>query len=165
VKLHTPARGARIAHVETLVPTGDFVHVKFKSTPPGAQLVDLAKPAGASSDRTYTPADLELEVGKPQRFMLVMPERVPYVFPPFTPEKGKDGQELAGELTKGATLHVLGKAGAKVTVVGTPHCIALEAPADCTLAPGDYTVELVTPGAAKQAKTVKVGADDTTVEL
>jgi hypothetical protein len=96
--------------------------------------------------------------------MLTMPERVPVVIPPFTPKRGDGPIEKTGELVKGPTLHVLAAAGA-VTVKGTPHCVALEVPADCTVAAGDYEVDLALPDGTHQKKSVKLGADDVTLEF
>lgn len=160
-KIRVPARGQTTSHVETLVPSGDYVRVKFQSKPAGAQVIDLTKPrAGAAKE--YTPAELEVEVGKEQRFMLTMPNRVGLIIPPFTPQKGEAVPEKGGELVTGATLHVEAAAGGTVTVANAPWCVALEVPADCTLLPGDYEVAF-TPaaGGAAQTKTAKVGADDT----
>jgi len=162
VTLRTPARGLVTTHVETLVPSADFVQVRFVSTPPGALLVDLQAKPGAPANRMYTPVELRVEAGKEQRYMLKMPERVPVVIPPFTPKRGDGPIEKTGELVKGPTLHVEAAAGA-VTVKGTPDCVALELPADCTLAAGDYEVDLVLPDGSHQTKTAKLAADDVTL--
>jgi hypothetical protein len=162
ITLRVPARGKLLSHVETLVASEDFVTVTFKSTPPGAQVIRLGA-SGAAADRTYTPTELSVEVGKEQRFMLTMPGRVPLVIPPFTPARGAAPLEKGGELEVGATLHVEGAKDAKVSVSGTPHCIELDVPADCTLAPGDYSVEQIAADGAKQTKTVKLTGADTTL--
>jgi hypothetical protein len=163
VTLRVPARGKVLSHVETLVASDDFVTVKFVTTPPGAQVIRLSAAPGTAADRTYTPTELSVEVGTEQRFMLVMPGRVPLVIPPFTPERGAAPLEKGGELATGATLHVEGAKDAKITVAGTPHCAALDLPADCTLSPGDYSVEQIAPDGSKQTKTVKLTGEDTTL--
>lgn len=162
VKLEVPPRGGRITHVETLVASDDFVRVKFVTTPPGAQVIDLRESSASRGDRTYTPAELFVEVGKEQRFMLTMPARVPIVVPPFTPQRGDGLIEKGGELVPGATLHVEGPADGKVSVEGAAHCVELEAPADCTLGPGSYQVAF-TSASGTQTQTVTLGPDDTTV--
>jgi hypothetical protein len=162
IKVHVPRRGERVSRVETLAPSDAFVHVKITSMPSGAQLVDLAK-KGASADRTYTPAELDVEAGKEQRFMLTMPNRVPVLIPPFTPQKGQGVIEKSGELKMGVNLHVDSKAGGKFTVEGSDVCKDVDAPGDCTLPAGDYTVDFAGPSGAKQTKPAKLIADDVTV--
>jgi hypothetical protein len=163
VTLRVPAHGKVLSHVETLVASEDYVTVSFVTTPPGARVLRLDAPSGTTADRTYTPTELSVEVGKVQRFMLVMPGRVPLVIPPFTPERGAAPLQKGGELAAGATLHVEGAKGAKITVTGTPHCALLDVPADCTLAPGDYSVDQIAPDGSKQTKTVKLTGDDSTL--
>jgi hypothetical protein len=71
----------------TLVMSDRYVQVRFVSNPSGARLVALPEQANDSS-KTFTPTELMLEVGKPQSFMLVMPDYKPLVIAPFTPKKG-----------------------------------------------------------------------------
>ncbi len=162
VTLRVPERGQVTSHVETLVASADFVHVRFTTTPAGAQVIDL-NATQASSARTYTPAELIVEAGKEQHFKLTMPNRIPVLVPPFTPARGDGVLEKSAELKPGSTLHLEGPAGGHATVEGAPHCVNLELPDDCTLAPGTYRVTLGDGKAAE--KTVTVAAEDTTVSF
>jgi hypothetical protein len=159
--LEVPGAGERSELVQPLVLSPKFVRVRFVSRPPGARIVAVDAPATA--DRRYTPAELFLEVGRIQRFVLVMPGHVPHAIEPFTPAPQSGAIEQVGELVPGATLRIEG--AGKVTVAGAPHCQAMAAPVDCTLAPGSYEVELVTAEGARIARVVELGDVDTTVRL
>jgi hypothetical protein len=163
ITVRVPARGETTSHVETLVPSEDFVRVKFTTTPAGARLIDLTKPEAASADRTYTPVELFVEVGKEQRFMLTMPNRVPVIVPPFVPARGDGVLEKTAELATGSTVRVEGPQGARATIDNAPHCTNLELPADCTLAPGTYQVQLVRADGTSETKSQALAADDVTV--
>jgi hypothetical protein len=43
--------------------------------------------------------------------------------------------------------------------------VDLAVPADCTLAPGSYTVDHVGPGTARASRTVKLAGQDATVKF
>lgn len=161
--LVVPARGAHTQLVQPLAVNEDLVRVRFTSTPAGAEVVAIGK--AASVDRTYTPADVLVEAGVPQRFMLVMPRHVPVVIPEFVVARGAQGIEKTGTLAEGATLHIEAARSGTITVRGAPHCTDVAPPVDCTLAPGSYTVELAAPGAAPTTRDVLVGTTDDTVTL
>ncbi|MBA3819042.1 MAG: hypothetical protein H0X17_09135 [Deltaproteobacteria bacterium] len=90
-----------------------------------------------------------VEANQLQRFTLTMPGRVPLVIEPFTPPRGGPVLEKGGALVPGSTLRIeatiAATIAATVTVEGAPHCKAVAVPAECTLAPGRYTIELVGP--------------------
>ncbi|TMQ19466.1 MAG: PEGA domain-containing protein [Deltaproteobacteria bacterium] len=185
--VEVPAPGERRQIVQHLEVSDDMVRVRFVSTPPGAQVIQIDRrepsagggdpdgsaggagglPRGidhtAPADRTYTPAELLVEAGREQRFALTMPHHVPLVIPPFTPARGDRVIEKGGTLVEGAMLRIEAAADGKATVSGAPHCTAIAVPADCTLAPGRYTVEYVGAGATRATRAVTVADQDLTV--
>jgi hypothetical protein len=129
--------------------------VRFVSNPPGAEVVNSGQAPSTSStssiDRTYTPADVFVEVNQVQRFTLTMARHVPLVIEPFVatrpPGARPDAPALqkGGDLVEGANLHLEATLAGKVAVARAPHCQDLTLPADCTLAPGRYTVTYTGP--------------------
>ena len=162
-RLEVPAIGKRQRLVQPLEVSEDVVRVHFVSTPPGAEVHQTGQ--RAAIDRTYTPADVFVEVDKVQRFTLTMPRHVPLVIEPFTPHRGEQGLEKGGTLVEGANLHVEGPSPGKVTVARAPHCTELAVPADCTLAPGSYVVEYVGAGDKRLSRTVVLAGRDETVRF
>ena len=138
-RLQVPAAGHREHLVQPLEASDEFVRVRFVSNPPGAEVIESGKPPGI--DRTYTPAEVFVEANQLQRFMLTMPKHVPLVIEPFTPGRGAQGLEKGGDLVEGAALRIEATLAGKITVSGAPHCRDIALPADCTLAPGRYTLE------------------------
>lgn len=153
--IRVPAAGKIEKHVQPLEVSEDFVKVRFVSQPPGAEVVQPGAPP--STDHTYTPAELFVEAGKPQRFLIAMPGRVPVLLE-LSPERGKPIEKTV-ELVPGVVLRVEAKTGGKASVVGAAHCQVLAIPFDCTVAPGNYVVERA---GAKRDVTV---TDATTVAL
>jgi hypothetical protein len=153
-RLQVPAAGAAARHVQPLARSDDFVRVRFVSSPPGAEVVRSGQ--AATTDRTYTPAELFVEAGREQRFLLTMKRHVPLVIEPFTPARGAQGLEKGGTLVPGATLRIEATLAGKASVAGAPHCVELALPAACTLAPGRYVVEYLGEGGARIARTVTV---------
>jgi hypothetical protein len=162
-QLQVPAAGERKRLFQALELSDELVRVRFVSNPPGAEVLRTGQ--APTVDRTYTPAEVFVEAGKVQRFTLTMPGHVPLVIEPFTPERGARGLQKGGDLVEGATLHLEGPAGGKVTVGGAPHCAELALPADCTLAPGRYDVEYAGPGGAKATRSVTMGTEERTEKL
>ena len=153
-KVRVPARGQRIALVQQLVASDDFVRVRFASKPPGAQVVRIgAQPTAA---RTYAPAELFVEVGKPQHFMLTMPNHVPLMIEPFTVARGDPLVEKGGTLVPGVTLRIEAAHAGKASVAGAAHCQELAVPAECTLVPGRYVIDYAGANAAAQTRTLDV---------
>jgi hypothetical protein len=164
-RLRVPAAGEKTHLVEHLEVSDDAARVRFVSDPPGAQVIRIGE-ATPAADRTYTPAEVLVEAGAPQRFMLTMPGRVPLVIPPFTAARDATGTtviEKGGALVEGATLHLEAAKGGKVTIAGAPHCVELAVPAECTLAPGSYTVEYAGPDSAHATRAITLAAQDTSV--
>ena len=132
--------------------------MRFVSSPPGAEVTRIGQPA--TIDRTYTPAEVFVEAGQVQRFLLTMPGHVPLVIEPFTPARGAGTLEKGGELAPGATLRIEAPPGGRVTVSGAPHCKEAALPIDCTLAPGKYVLEYRDTGDARVTRTVTMGTQD-----
>ena len=147
-RVQVPPAGESKRYVQRLEPSEDLVAVKFSSTPPGAEVLRTGE--APTTDRTYTPAELFVEVGTVHRFTLVMPHHVPVVLEPFTVTRGTTGLEKRGTLVPGFTLRLEGRGTA--TVSRAPHCVNLALPADCTLAPGAYVVER---GGERRAVTIE----------
>jgi hypothetical protein len=108
-----------------------------------------------------TPAELLVEADQPQRLVLTLPRHVPAIVETFTPPRGGDGIEKTGKLVPGAVLDLDATPAGKVTVQRAPHCQALATPAECTLAPGTYTVDYSGPTAILHAtRSVAIGSVD-----
>ncbi|HEY5934456.1 MAG TPA: PEGA domain-containing protein, partial [Kofleriaceae bacterium] len=147
-RVQVPPPGEVKRFVQPLEPSEDLVAVRFVSTPPGAEVVRTGQ--APTTDRTYTPAELFVEVDQVQHFTLAMPKHVPVLLEPFTVTRGQTGLEKRGTLVPGFTLRLEGTG--KATVARAPHCVDLALPADCVLAPGTYVVER---GADKRAVTIE----------
>ena len=162
-RLEVPPIGKMKRLVQPLEVSEDVVRVHFVSTPPGAEVHQTGQ--RAAIDRTYTPADVFVEVDKVQRFTLTMPRHVPLVIEPFTPHRGELGLEKGGPLVEGANLHIEATRPGKVTVARAPHCTELAVPADCTLAPGSYVVEYVGADDKRVSRTVALAGRDETLKF
>jgi hypothetical protein len=154
VVAHVPAAGDSGRVVQRLELSDELVRVRLVSNPPGAEVVRTGQPPTA--DRTYTPAELFLPAGEVQRFTLIMPGHVPLVIEPFTPRPAPGARvlEKGGDLVAGANLRIEATIAGAVSIAGAPHCQDLALPADCTLAPGGYVLELRAPDGARFAQPV-----------
>jgi hypothetical protein len=94
--VQVPPRGQRAQLTQPLERDDNLVPVRLVSTPPGAEVLRAGAPSGG--DRTYTPAEVFVEAGKPQHFTLSMPQRRPLVIEPFVVERGQQGVEKGGPL-------------------------------------------------------------------
>ena len=97
--MQVPPRGQRAQLLQPLERDENLVPVRLVSTPPGAEVLRDGAPSGA--DRLYTPAEVFVEAGKPQRFTLSMPQRRPLVIEPFVVERGQTVVEKGGPLVTG----------------------------------------------------------------
>ncbi|MEO7734273.1 MAG: PEGA domain-containing protein, partial [Kofleriaceae bacterium] len=95
-RVKVPALGERMQLVQPLEVSQEVVRVHLVSTPPGARV--LRDGAADGADRTYTPADVFVEVNQVQRFTLTMPGHAPLVIAPFTPARGAAVIEKGGAL-------------------------------------------------------------------
>jgi CBS domain-containing protein len=157
-RLEVPGVGEVKRFAQPLQRSPDFVRVRLASIPAGAEILQLGQ--APTVDRTYAPADVFLEIGKPHRFVLTMRRHVPALIE-LVPARTDEASERTATLAGGATLRIEAPRGGKITVVGTPHCADVAPPVECTLAPGTYTVEYVASGSAKITRDVEVSADAT----
>ncbi len=153
--LDVPGPGKEVRVMQSLAMSEDLARVRIQSEPPGAQVYQN----GQLLAGVQTPADVLVEAGKPQRFMVSLPKHVPAMIEPFTPARGATGVTKTGRLVPGNTLRVESAPEGKVTVTIAPHCRELPTPAECIIAPGTYLVEL-TAVTAKVSRTVRMGAED-----
>ncbi|HSD90560.1 MAG TPA: PEGA domain-containing protein [Kofleriaceae bacterium] len=152
--LTVPGPGKELSVVLPLQVSDDLARVRIESEPPGAQVVQN----GQLLAGVTTPAEVLVEAGKPQRFLLTLPQHVPAVIDPFTPGRGATGIVKTGKLVPGTTVHVEASIdGGKVTVSPAPHCRDVALPADCVVAAGTYILDFTAPG-ARATHTVNVGA-------
>jgi hypothetical protein len=141
VALEVPGPGKELRMVQPLTVSDELARVKLVSEPLGAQVHQN----GQMLAGVQTPAEVLVEAGKTQRFMLTLPGYVPAVIDPFAPSRGAAGIVKTGKLVPGVTLKVEANNEGKIYVNGAPHCRDLSPPsAECIVAPGTYSVEFVT---------------------
>lgn len=136
--LDVPGPGKETKLIQPLPVSTDLARIKVTSEPSGAQVVQN----GLLLAGVTTPAEILVEAAKPVRIVLTMPNKVPAVIEPFTPNRGADGVEKHGKLVDGAMLNVDSNLDGKASITGAPHCQNLELPIECILAPGNYFVEV-----------------------
>jgi hypothetical protein len=160
-KLTVPGPGKETSLMQPLAVSKELARVRLISEPPGAQVVQNGQlVAGA-----ITPCELLVEAGKPTRFMLTLPHKIPALITPFTPPHGADNIELHGKLVDGTTLRLKANVEGRFRVGGAPHCQDVAAPAECIVAPGPHLVELVVPQAPRIARNVIVKQRDLDVKF
>ena len=155
--LDVPGPGKETRLVQPLAVSDELARVKLMSEPPGAQVTQNGQlVAGAT-----TPTEILVEAGKPQRFVLTMPHKVPVTFESFTPGRGADDIVKSATLVDGHLINLIANVDAKVSVAGAAHCQAVAVPFDCVVGAGKYTIDLVgaTPGIHAQRKLVVTDAD------
>ncbi len=160
-KLVVPAPGKDTRLIQPLAVSEELARVRFVSTPPGAQLIQN----GTLVAGAVTPCEVLVEAGKPTRFVMTMPHKIPAVLPLFTPPRGAEDIELSGTLTDGVTLRLRANLDAKFRVGGAAFCQDVASPFDCVVAPGQHTIELIAAQAPKITRTVTVKAKDTDVKF
>ena len=140
--LEVPGPGKETKLIQPLPVSADLARIKVTSEPPGAQVVQN----GMVLASVTTPAEVLVEAGKPVKFTLTMPNKVPAVIETFTPGRGADGVVKHGKLVDGTLLNVTSNLEGKANVGSAAHCANLELPAECMLAPGTYYIDVtVTP--------------------
>ena len=140
--LEVPPPGKEMHFLQPLAISDMLARIKLVSEPPGAQVHQN----GQLLAGVVTPAEVLVEAGKPQRFMLTLKGHVPAMIEPFVPARGSTGVTKTGKLVPGVSLHVESTIDGTVNIAPAAHCKALQTPADCVLPAGKYTVELTTPG-------------------
>jgi hypothetical protein len=155
-KLTVPGPGKETRLNQPLAISEELARVKLVSDPPGAQIMQNGQlVAGA-----ITPCELLLEAGKPTRFVMTMPHKIPAILAPFTPPRGADDIELTGRLVDGVTLHLWSNLDARFRVSGAPYCQDVGTPFDCVVAPGQHLVELIAPQAPRITRTITAKPKD-----
>ncbi|HWO24267.1 MAG TPA: PEGA domain-containing protein [Kofleriaceae bacterium] len=161
VRIDVPRGGKELRLIQPLAASQELARVRLVSTPPGAQVVQN----GQLMPGLTTPAEVLVEDGKPVRFMLTMPRRVPLLIEAFTPTRGADDVVRGGKLVEGAPLRVTAAAEGKLAVANAPHCQDLALPAECVIAPGHYAIEVTLTQGPRITKTIRVGSRGTEVNL
>jgi hypothetical protein len=160
-RLTAPGPGKETRLIQPLTAAEELARVKIVSEPLGAQLWQNDQlVAGA-----ITPCDVLIEAGKPTRFMLTMPHKIPAVLAPVTPPRGADDLELSGRLQGGVALRLHANVDAKVRVGGAPYCQDVDMPFECVVVPGPHLIELVAPDAPHITRTVTARQKDLDVKF
>lgn len=137
-RLDVPGPGKETRLIQPLAVSADLARIRLTSDPPGAHILQN----GQLLAGVTTPADVLVEAGKPVRFVLTRPDKVPAVIEPFTPSRGADGVVKSATLIDGVALSIVSNLDGKASVSGAPYCQNLALPAACVLAPGSYFLEL-----------------------
>jgi len=160
-KLAVPGPGKETQLVQPLAVSEELARVKLVSDPPGAQIIQNGQlVAGA-----ITPFDLLVEAGKPTKFVLTMPRKIPAVLAPFTAPRGADDIELSGKLVDGVTLKMRANIEARFRVSGAPYCEDVGMAVDCVVPAGQHVVEVIVPQAGRIARTVTARQKDVDVKF
>jgi hypothetical protein len=136
-RLTVPAPGKDVRIVQPLAVAAEFARIKLTSEPPGAQVTQN----GQLLAGVNTPAEVLVEAGKPVRFMLTMPHKVPVTFDAFSPGRGADGITKQGKLVDGVVVKIDATLDGKIAIANVAHCQNLGTPAECVLANGTYTLD------------------------
>jgi hypothetical protein len=160
-RLDVPRPGKEVRLIQPLAVSQELARVRLVSEPPGARILQN----GQLIPAVTTPTEVLVEANKPVRFMLTMPRRVPLVIDTFTPTPGAGDIVRGGKLAEGATLRVAASAEGKLDVRRAPHCQDLALPAECTLAPGTYAVQVTLPEGPPITRTVRIGTKDVELDL
>ncbi|HET7504312.1 MAG TPA: PEGA domain-containing protein [Kofleriaceae bacterium] len=160
-KLGVPGPGKETRLIQPLAVSEELARVKLVSEPPGAQVVQNGQLVAG----VVTPCELLVEAGKPTRFVLTMPHKIPVILAPFTPPRGADDIELSGKLVDGVTLHLRANLEARFRVAGAPYCQDVAAPFDCVVTPGSHLIELIAAQAPRITRTVVAKQKDLDVKF
>jgi hypothetical protein len=152
VKLDVPPAGKELRFVQPLAVSDELARVKLESDPPGAQVVQNGQVLAG----VVTPAEVLVEAGKPQRFMLTLPHRVPAVLESIVAARGADNIVKSAKLATGVDVRFETNLEGKVSIANAPHCRDVATPVTCVLAPGNYVVELTGAQSARASHTLAV---------
>ncbi|MEO6774489.1 MAG: PEGA domain-containing protein [Kofleriaceae bacterium] len=155
-KVEIPGPGKELRLVQPLAVADDFARIRLTSEPSGATVTQN----GLLLAGVTTPAEILVEAGKPIRFEVDMPHKVPVVIDNFTPGHGADGIKKHVKLVEGFTVHVEANLDGRIDVINQPQCQALATPADCILAKGTYTLDFKGPSNARVTKKITVTDKD-----
>lgn len=157
-RLSVPAPGKEVQLNQPLAVASEFARVKLTSEPPGASITQN----GQLLAGVTTPAEILVEAGKPSRFVVSMPKKVPVVIDAFTPSPGADGITKQVKLVDGVVLRVDASIDGRFSIKNAPHCQDVATPGDCALAKGTYALEFTGASNAHVARRVTIGDKDTT---
>jgi hypothetical protein len=160
-KLDVPGPGKQVRLVQPLAVAAEFARVKLTSEPSGATVTQN----GNLMPGVLTPAEILIEAGKPARFVISMPHKVPAVIESFTPGRGADGITKHVKLVDGVVLHVESSLEGRVDVANAPHCQNIATPADCALAKGPYTVTFTGTASAHVVRKIVMTDKDLTEKI
>jgi len=160
-KVDVPGPGKELRIVQPLAVAAEFARVRLTSEPSGASVTQN----GILLAGVTTPAEILVEAGKPIRFEVAMPHKVPVVIDNFTPGRGADGIKKHVKLVDGYTVHIDATIDGRVDVPNQPQCQALTTPTDCVLAKGTYTLDFVGQSNAHVVKKITVTDKDLTEHL
>jgi hypothetical protein len=155
-KVDVPGPGKELRLVQPLAVAAEFARVRLTSEPSGATVTQN----GILLAGVTTPAEILVEAGKPIRFEVAMPHKVPVVIDNFTPGRGADGIKKHVKLVDGYTVHVDASIDGRIDVPNQSQCQALATPADCVLAKGTYTLAFVGQSNAHVVKKIAVTDKD-----
>jgi PEGA domain len=151
VLVSVPAPGKDTRIVQPLTVAADLASVVLMSEPPGADVYHN----GQLLAGIKTPTDeILVKGGMEQRFVVSLPGRVPAQVR-VNPAPGARRMEQSVPLSEGSELRVDANIDGKVTVEGSLLCRQIDAPSNCTLEPGDYTVSFVS-GGTRASRRVQV---------
>ncbi|HEX7704478.1 MAG TPA: PEGA domain-containing protein, partial [Kofleriaceae bacterium] len=160
-KLDVPGPGKQVRLVQPLAVAAEFARVKLTSEPSGATVTQN----GNLMPGVLTPAEILVEAGKPARFVISMPHKVPAVIESFTPGRGADGIKRHVKLVDGVNLHVETSIDGRVDVANATHCQGVATPADCVLAKGTYTIDFTGASNAHVVRKIAIADKDVTERL
>jgi hypothetical protein len=148
--VEVPGPGKEVRMVHPLTISDELARIKIVSEPLGAQVVQNGQVLAG----VQTPAEVLVEAGKVQRFTVTMQGYVPTNIEPFTPTRGAVGVVKTAKLTPGHALRIESTHEGRLFINGASHCKELTLPAECTVASGNYSIELTVQGSTftKQAK-------------
>jgi hypothetical protein len=156
-KIEVPGPGKSVQLVQPLAVASEFARIKLASDPAGARVIQN----GQLLVGVQTPTEVLVEAGKPVRFMLTMPHKVPVTFDTFTPGRGADGIAKHAKLADGFSVHIDSNLDGKVSILGVPHCQDIATPAECVIAKGNYTIEYSGPASAHVMRQFPLTGDRT----
>ena len=158
--LEVPGPGKETRVMLPLAVSDELARIKLMSEPLGAQVYQN----GQLLAGVQTPAEVLVEAGKVQRFMLTLPGHVPAMIDPFTPARGAVGVVKTGKLAPGTSVRVEATHEGKIAINNAPHCPNAPPPLECVLAAGTYVVDFLAPP-VKISRQVTVANKPTTAKF
>ena len=151
--LDVPGPGKEVHVTQPLTVSDELARVRIESDPPGAQITQN----GQLLAGVTTPAEVLVEAGKVQRFLLTLPHHVPQILEPFVPARGADSIVKSTKLPAGTDVKFEANLDAKISITGAPMCRDLTLPSSCVLVPGSYVADVNGASAAHATRTFVLG--------